>query len=239
MRARLLAPVVLVCSALCLAACGGDKGDDAPPPGAAGSQPAGSTAGTDDSAMGMGGLPSGHPPMGGMGSPGPLRPGMGMEQPEQLESSFAWTLPEGWTEHPGSYRMRLAELDAGLTGGHDGRPAPRCVVYGGITGGVDANLARWISEFKQADGSASKDKAEVSKSEAGGVTIHRIELTGTYKQANMMGGESAESVAESMLLGAVVEADHGTIFLKFVGPKKDLTAVEAAFDELLVSVKSR
>ena len=51
----------------------------------------------------------------------------------------------------------------------------------GAGGSIEANIDRWYGQFKQPDGSSTKDKAKVSKSKVAGQTVHMVDISGTFK----------------------------------------------------------
>jgi hypothetical protein len=112
-----------------------------------------------------------------------------------------------------------------------------CVVYffgQGQGGGVDANIARWKSQFAQSDGKPVTPK--VSKRTIHSLPVTLVDLSGNYTG---MGGPMA--AAPSMnpgyrMLGAIVENSGGNIFIKFAGPEKTIAANQSKFDQLLNSV---
>ncbi len=202
-----------------------------PPGGGAGTLPAGHPP--------VGNLPAGHPPAGGamgagmgVGMGGGMGAGAGAAAPA---APFSWDVPEGWTQLRGANSMRLAQFPIP---GTEGTKTPvECVVFGGIVGGTDANIARWIGQFKQADGSNSKDAAKVTKSEVSGLQVTRLHVTGTFGAQMVPGKGEALNAAKWGMLGAVIEGDAGTIFLKLVGPADVLDGAAASFDALLNSMR--
>jgi hypothetical protein len=117
-------------------------------------------------------------------------------------------------------------------------PGAECGVYffgEGQGGSVQANLDRWIGQFEQADGKPSKDAAKVVKRTVHGLPITTVDVLGAYTG---MGGPTAQpgpAMPGYRLLGAIVEAPQGSIFLKFIGPAKTIAANQAAFDKMIAS----
>ncbi len=220
--------VLILCLALATA-CSGEAQDGAAPPGQGGSGDAPAVPGTGDTDPFSGPLPEGHPPMGGMQGG---MPGGAMAGTQPLE--VTWRVPKGWTESPGTNAMRLAQFDVGLKGA-PGQPAPQLVVFKGIGGSNQANIDRWSGQFNQPDGSSSKDKTKVTLSLRGKLRVTRVEITGTHSTA-MLPGEGGETTQAAALLGAILEAHGGRLFLKLVGPADQIDSVRAAFDTFLDGV---
>ncbi|MEY4576361.1 MAG: hypothetical protein RL701_1064 [Pseudomonadota bacterium] len=102
-------------------------------------------------------------------------------------------------------------------------------------GSVDANITRWIGQFKKPDGT----DAEAKRSER---TVHDIpvaivEAVGTYNGGMGMPGAAAPSaIGDAMLLGAIAKGPQGSVFFKFVGPRANVEGARPAFDALLESL---
>jgi hypothetical protein len=140
-------------------------------------------------------------------------------------------MPAGWkadAERP----MRLATYAVA--------PAAECGVYyfgQGQGGTVEANLDRWIGQFLQADGKPSKEAAKIAKRTVHGLPVTTVDVSGAYTG---MGGPTSQPgppVSGYRLLGAIVEGPRGSVFFKFVGPVKTVSANEAAFDKMLASLE--
>jgi hypothetical protein len=135
--------------------------------------------------------------------------------------------------------MRIAQFDLP---GKDASGAPvQCAVFGGIGGGKQPNIDRWIGQLQQADGSDSKSKAKITETTRDGMVITRIELVGTFS-GGMMPGQAAGAVPDALLLGAIVEAVNDpsqSIYIKLVGPKSVVEPETAVFDALLASLRPR
>ncbi len=156
--------------------------------------------------------------------------------PVPREASVTWTVPEGWLEEAGSSRMRAAQFVIGDAAA--GSPV-HCIVYIGIGGGTQANVDRWIGQFRQADGSSSRDAADVAESEHDGLRITRASVRGTFAAQAMPGQGDALNADAWRLLAAVVENGGDSVFIKLVGPVELLDANEEKFDALLGSLRPR
>src|SRR5262245_46888062 len=98
------------------------------------------------------------------------------------------SIPAGWVEQAPSSSMRKAQFLLPRTSGDDADGELVAFYFGpGQGGSVEANIDRWVGQFGQPDGSSSKEKAKITKSETAGMTVTFVDLTGTY-QAPIMPG---------------------------------------------------
>ena len=141
-----------------------------------------------------------------------------------------WTVPATWKSEAGR-PMRLATYTVA--------PGAECGVYyfgPGQGGSVEANVERWAGQFLQADGKPSKAAGKIAKHMVHDLTVTTVDVSGAYTG---MGGPAAQpgpAVAGYRLLGAIVEGPRGSIFFKFVGPAKTISANQAAFDKMIASL---
>lgn len=154
-------------------------------------------------------------------------------------AGIEWTAPKSWVKQP-DRPMRAATYKLPAVKG-DPEDAELGVFYFGQNqgGGVDANIARWIGQFKQPDGSSSEKAAKTSKKKVNGMQVTLIDLTGNYVASMgpmQPGGATKENFR---LLGAIVEAPQGAVFFKLVGPKKTVAAAQKDFDKLVDSSKAQ
>jgi len=143
-----------------------------------------------------------------------------------------WTAPEGWANE-GSRPMRAATYRLAPAAGD--KASAECGVYffgAGQGGTVEANLERWKSQFKDPNGKVAP--AQIAKRTSRGLTITTIDTAGEYSG---MGGPMAASAAVQgyRLLGAIVTASGGNIFVKLTGPAKTIAANQQKFEQMLAS----
>lgn len=146
-----------------------------------------------------------------------------------------WTAPSGWkTEAARPMRVvtYLVPPAAGDTA------SAECAVYffgPGQGGSVEANLDRWKGQMTAADGKPAA--AKVAKRTIHQIPVTTIDSSGDYSG---MGGPMAatSSVAKNYrLLGAIIEAPSGSIFIKFTGPAKTMAARQTDFEQMLNSLE--
>jgi hypothetical protein len=145
---------------------------------------------------------------------------------------LAWTAPKPFVPRPPKSTMRVAEY--GIEGDAS---AELAVFFFGADqgGGVEANMARWIAQFQQPDG--SETKAKRSERSVKGINVALVEATGTYGGGMAMPGMPAkEAQPNSGLLGAIATGPGGSVFFKLVGPSAALDQARPAFDALVESL---
>jgi hypothetical protein len=142
--------------------------------------------------------------------------------------------PEKWQKK--QPRTRIVEFEFAAPASEGDKIDGRLTVMG-AAGGVDANIARWVGQFVQPDGKATSDVMKSEEIEAGGAKIRLVDLKGTYKdQAGPMAPATMRD--NYRMLGAIVITDDlGHYFLKFYGPEKTIGDHEAAFREMLGTLK--
>jgi len=134
-------------------------------------------------------------------------------------NDLTFARPAEWVWQQPSSSMRKAQLSVP---GKDGAADVVFFYFGpGGAGGVQANVDRWIGQFKKLD-----DK-EITTREAGGTNITYVEAQGTF----MVGPPFGQKVPKEGygLLGAIIEAKGGAIFIKMTGPEKTVNKSKGEF----------
>jgi hypothetical protein len=145
---------------------------------------------------------------------------------------LAWTAPKPFVAQPPKSSMRVAEY-----GVEDAPSAELAVFFFGADqgGGVEANMARWISQFQQPDG--SETQAKRSTRTVRGIDIALVEASGTYGGGMAMPGMPPKAAQpDAALLGAIATGPGGSVFFKLVGTREALERARPAFDGLLESL---
>jgi hypothetical protein len=149
-------------------------------------------------------------------------------------AGVSWTAPAGWTKGP-DRPMRAATYSVPPAAGDT--TAGECAVnfFGAGQGGsVQDNIDRWKGQFQDRDGKQAV--AKVGTRTVRGLKITTVDTSGTYSG---MGGPmvtSPRSVPNYRLLGAIVEAPGGNVFIKLTGPANTIASNAAKFDQLLASL---
>jgi hypothetical protein len=107
------------------------------------------------------------------------------------------------------------------------------------TGGVDANIKRWVGQFE----GLKESDAKIEKKEIDKTTAHIVELQGTYKES--MGGPFApgggtKKFENHAMLASILELADGTlVFIKMTGPKDVVEGEKKAFITMIEGLKNK
>jgi hypothetical protein len=138
---------------------------------------------------------------------------------------FSFVLSAPWTEGQNSGMMTKAVLSYPADGGS---PLQAKVYdFGGPSGGIDANVQRWISQF---EGTPEVKKEELT---FGGTKVVLVTASGTYLDG-MPGGPKTPK-PDSTLMGAIVAGTDSNVFFKMAGPKAPMAKAQADFKKLVTS----
>lgn len=181
--------------------------------------------------------PHGGPGAPGPGAAGPAVGGKVVAQPTAEDGSkvigpLSVIIPKSWKESPPSSGMRLAQWSIG-----DKDPAELVAYHFPGGGSIDANLDRWYGQFKQPDGSNSKDKAVRKDEVIDGFKVTTANVKGHYVAAMRPGQPGAHDKKEHQMLAAIISTDKGPIFLKMIGPESTVTATEKDWAQFISSIK--
>ena len=170
-------------------------------------------------------LPDGHPAVAG-GATG-AAPAAGEASDAALP--FTFKAPAGWRAEPPASDLRIVQWSLPA---QDGGAAGEIYFTPPIGGGVEANVARWAKQM-------GKDAADTRSLTVHGLTITRVDVSGTFGGMSAPGAPPAAKKEGWRLLGAAVETPSGTYFLKGVGPAAVMAREEPAFDAFLSSFTPR
>jgi len=152
-------------------------------------------------------------------------------------AGLAFTAQEGWvTEKPTSamrkaqYKLPHAEKDT--------EDASLVVFYfAGQGGDLQANVDRWCSQFEQPDGKKSADVLKSATRTVNGMTVHDVELSGTYVAETAPGSGQHVRKENWRMLAAILEAKDGPYYAKLVGPSATVARWEESFKAFVSAVK--
>ncbi len=108
-------------------------------------------------------------------------------------------------------------------------------------GGVKANIARWVGQFRTEDGKALDEKdTKLTKQEHGPFTVHTVDLAGTFlDKPRGPFGPSIEKPNYRMLAAIVPTNKHGMWFIKFYGPRELIDSQAESFEQMINGIKSQ
>ncbi len=153
------------------------------------------------------------------------------DESEDYAGGIGWRAEPPLAPHAPSSAMRAAEYvvtdhpEATLAVFHFGP---------GEGGSVDDNINRWVDQFTQPDGRASRDVATITRGEAGGLPVTFVDVSGSF--SGMRGSDQTVTASSQRMLGAIVEGPEGLVFFKLTGPADAVGLAEGAFQQTIASV---
>jgi hypothetical protein len=161
--------------------------------------------------MESGELPPGHPPIdGSMGGGGGAMMTAGAQ--------FTYELPEGWQDAPPA-PMR----DVNLRVGPEGAAEAFVTVLPGGAGGVEANVNRWRQQMNL-EPYSSQEIAELQRIPLLEGEAILVDFTGAYS-----GMSDEVQTEEARLIGAILDDESRSVFIKLVGPTEALDGEKENF----------
>lgn len=158
------------------------------------------------------------------------------ENQNKTPAELRFKAPAEWVvEKPGS-TMRVAQYKLPKAEGDSEDASLVLYFFGSNQGGsVQANLERWISQIKQADGSSSETKAKLETLTINQLNVSTIDLAGTYIAETAPGSGVRHNNPNYRLRAAVIETPKGAYYVKLVGPIKTVNRWDKVFGEYLHS----
>ncbi len=144
-----------------------------------------------------------------------------------------WTAPAGWVSQ-GQRPMRAATYAIAPEFGE--KSGAECGVYffgTGQGGGIEENIARWKGQFTGPGGAEAP--AKIGKRTVRGLAVTTIDTSGAYSGLGGPLADGSSKVEGYRLLGAIVTAPGGNIFVKCTGPLKTMGVNQPKFEQLLAS----
>jgi len=145
-------------------------------------------------------------------------------------SEFTFTRPAQWEWVESASQMRKAELKV-----VDEKTKAKAEIvfyhFGqGGAGGIQANVDRWLGQFVEP---RDKINAKTEESNVGKHKVTYVSAEGTYKSG--MPGGAQTPMPNYALLGAIIDAAEGSVFVKMTGPKELTQSATADFKKLVES----
>lgn len=137
--------------------------------------------------------------------------------------ALTWETPPSWVEKKGT-NMRLATFTAGAT---------ECsiVVLGGVAGGVESNIKRWMGQINvEADELRFKRFIEELPT-----FVTAGNSRGVWVDLSVFMQDADDAIPS--ILAAIIEKNGSTIFVKMTGSKGALQAEKEHFKQLCVSLR--
>ena len=147
-----------------------------------------------------------------------------------------WTAPSKWSTQ--QKPMRVANYTVAAAAGDT--EGAECGVYffgRGQGGSAQANVRRWIGQFRTADGKPADGLAKVASRTVNGIKVTTVDISGTHLFKPFPMARRATPKPGYRLLGAIAEGPQAPVFFKFVGSEKTVTAGEADFQRMLDTLR--
>ena len=152
------------------------------------------------------------------------------------QGKFEMTPPAKWVSKTPRTRIVEVEFEAPAAAGDD---MPGRVTIMGALGSIEENINRWIGQFSQPDGSATKEKAQIAKFTVGGNEVHWVDIGGTFNDSPPFAGGGVERPDFRMLGAIIVTKTAGNYFVKMTGPESTVAENKDAFRKMLESLKAK
>ncbi len=134
-------------------------------------------------------------------------------------------------------RSRIIQYEFSIPAvGDDENPGRMTIMA--ASGGLEANIARWVGQFQSSEGKPlGEDAKKVEKKMISGLEVHLVDLSGDYQ--DKPGGPFGPSVNRPnyRMLAAIVPTEgRGTWFIKLYGPQETIAAAKKHFDQMLAGM---
>jgi hypothetical protein len=149
---------------------------------------------------------------------------------------ISFAIPKTWKAGEPSSAMRLAQIKVGPEKGDDEPAELVLFAFPGGGGSVEANLARWKTQFEGKDGKPPEITTDKRKGKNVDVTF--AETSGRYVAAVKPGSPEKFDKTDWRLLGAIVQTDDTGYYFKLIGPEKTVKAAKPAFEAMIKSIST-
>ena len=148
---------------------------------------------------------------------------------------LSFQVPATWKKENPSSAMRKAQYKVDPVKGDEAATELAVFALPGAAGGVDANVERWQSQFKDKDGNTPKAKVTKVKGQNTDVTL--VEIAGHWFPPPFPGLPRQPDVPGARFLGAIVLTGDTGYYIRLVGPEKTVDSSRADYDKLITSIK--
>ncbi len=143
---------------------------------------------------------------------------------------FTFTRPAKWERVEVTSEMRKAQLKVTDA---DSKASADVVFFQfgpGSAGGVKANVDRWMRQFSEP---RDQINAKTEETTVGKTKITYASAEGTSKSG--MPGGPLTPMPDYALLGAIMESEDGSVFIRMTGPKALVKSATADFKKMVES----
>jgi hypothetical protein len=143
--------------------------------------------------------------------------------------TLQFTAPPAWKARAAASSMRVAEFIVPRAPGDSEDGEIIIYFFGGSGGSVDANIERWVGQFRTESGGPVATPARTS-SVTGPLKVTSIDVSGTYVAEIRPGSPERFNKPNFRMRAAVVETPKGPYFVKFTGPARTVAQALTAGD---------
>lgn len=172
-------------------------------------------------------------------------------QPDQLKEEEANTqqivlpelvfdVPDAWQQEDVASSMRVAQFKLNPPDGSEVLESASLVVYdfgSSGAGDVQSNFRRWAAQVEQPDGTPSMDRADQWTVEMGKITVHDLEVAGTYIAETSPGSGMRVNKPDYKLIATIVETPNRPYYFKLTGPQEVVDAWKPAYMKMIDSFR--
>jgi hypothetical protein len=138
---------------------------------------------------------------------------------------FSFKLEAPWKKAENTGMMTKAVLQYPVEGGEP--MEAKFYDFGGPSGGIEANVQRWIGMFQ---GAPDVKKEELT---FGTTKVMLVTVSGTFMDGPPGGAKTAKP--DHTLCGAILAGEQSNVFIKFTGPKAPMEKARESFKKLATS----
>lgn len=153
-------------------------------------------------------------------------------------AGVAWEEPSSWKPQP-RRPMRAATYAVPAAPGDS--ESGECAVYffgTGQGGSVEANIRRWLGQFRTAEGNPV-ESAEREDRTINGLEVTTLDVSGTFMFKPAPFAPKTIPKPGYRMLAAIVQAPEGPVFFKLTAPEKTAAAAEEDFQQMLESLEKQ
>ena len=104
-------------------------------------------------------------------------------------------------------------------------------------GTVQANIDRWLGQFKASGGEKPKNMADPAQEVIGGIQVHWVDVRGTYLDQRGPFAPKQERPDYRVLATILEIPKSGRVFVKFYGPQATVKSNAAAFAKMIKGLR--
>lgn len=154
------------------------------------------------------------------------------------DGALVFTAPAEWKSVEPANRIIEHELAVPAADGKAEGASRLTIMAAG--GSVEANIARWVGQFKGTEGGADRSAAKTEKLDIAGMSATLVDLSGTYVDSPRGPFGPKVERPDYRLVGAIVETKgEGVYFFKLIGPDKTVEAGAEQFREVVGTLRKK